>query len=168
MAAENRAEKAATIERIYELLGNHKQIILANFTNVGSSQIHQIRKTLRAYGAHFVINKNTLTKKIIKMRTEGIQEDEFKHLEQDFGGLVPELKALTPLLKDKIALIFTDAPVYELKAKLEANKVPTEARVGVVAPIDYSVPAGPTGLDPSQINFFHALNISTKINKGQI
>jgi large subunit ribosomal protein LP0 len=26
----------------------------------------------------------------------------------------------------------------------------------------------PTGLDPSQINFFHALNISTKIVKGQI
>jgi large subunit ribosomal protein LP0 len=46
--------------------------------------------------------------------------------------------------------------------------VPTEARVGVVSPVDYSVAAGPTGLDPSQINFFHALNISTKIVKGQI
>lgn len=102
------------------------------------------------------------------MRTEGIEEDEFKYLEQQYGGLIPELKALTPLLKDKIALIFTDAPVYELKTKLEANKVPTEARVGSQAPIDFSVPAGPTGLDPSQINFFHALNISTKINKGQI
>lgn len=168
MAAENRAEKAATIEKLYELFGNHKQIVLANFTNVGSSQIHQIRKTLRAYGAQFIINKNTLTKKIIKMRTEGIQEEEFKHLEQSYGGLVPELKNLTPLLKDKIALIFTDAPVYELKAKLETNKVPTEARVGVLSPIDFTCPAGPTGLDPSQINFFHALNISTKINKGQI
>lgn len=168
MAAENRAEKAATIEKIYELLGTHKQIILANFTNVGSSQIHQIRKTLRAYGAHFVIGKNTLIKKIIKMRTEGIEEDEFKHLEQQYGGIVPELKSLTPLLKDKIALIFTDAPVFELKTKLEANKVPTEARVGALAPIDFTVPAGPTSLDPSQINFFHALNISTKINKGQI
>jgi large subunit ribosomal protein LP0 len=30
------------------------------------------------------------------------------------------------------------------------------------------VPAGPTGMDPSQISFFHALQISTKINKGQI
>ena len=118
MAAENRAQKAATIEKIYELLGTHKQIVLANFTNVGSSQIHQIRKTLRAYGAQFVINKNTLTKKIIKMRTEGIEEDEFKHLEQSFGGIVPELKSLVPLLKDKIALIFTDAPVFELKNKL--------------------------------------------------
>lgn len=65
-------------------------------------------------------------------------------------------------------MIFSDAPIFELKTKIEANKVPTEARVGVVSPIDFTVPAGSTGLDPSQINFFHALNISTKINKGQI
>ena len=51
---------------------------------------------------------------------------------------------------------------------MESNKVPTEARVGALAPIDFAIPPGPTGLDPSQINFFHALNISTKINKGQI
>lgn len=69
MATENRAEKAQIIERLYEMFGNTKQIIMANFTNVGSSQIHAIRKTLRAYDAHLVINKNTLTKKIIRMRT---------------------------------------------------------------------------------------------------
>lgn len=101
------------------------------------------------------------------MRVEGVDE-EFKHLEQQFGGKIPELAALTPLLKEKVALIFTDASVYELRGKIEANKVPTEARVGVVSPIDFTAPAGPTGLDPSQINFFHALNISTKIVKGQI
>ena len=168
MAAENRAEKAAIIEKLYEMFGTHKQIILANFTNVGSSQIHTIRKILRSYDAHFIINKNTLTKKIIRMRTEGIEEDEFKYLSEQYGGLIPELSCLIPLLKDKIALIFTDSPVFELKTKLESNKVATEARVGVLAPIDFVVPPGPTGLDPSQINFFHALNISTKINKGQI
>lgn len=102
------------------------------------------------------------------MRTEGIEEEEFKHLEKQYGGKIPELRALTPILKDKIALIFCDSSIFELKTKIEANKIPTEARVGSLAPIDYTVPAGPTGLDPSQINFFHALNISTKIVKGQI
>ena len=108
-----------------------------------------------------------MIKKILRLRIDGIHDDEFKHLEQ-FGGKVPELNILTPILKDKIALIFCDAPVYTLKQKIEANKVPTEARVGAISPIDYAVPAGPTGLDPSQINFFHALNVSTKIVKGQI
>jgi large subunit ribosomal protein LP0 len=55
-----------------------------------------------------------------------------------------------------------------LKQQIESNKVPSEAKVGSLSPVDFSVPAGPTGLDPSQINFFHALNVSTKIVKGQI
>ena len=152
---------------MYELFGTHKQIIFANFTNVGSDQIQQIRKTLRAFNGTLVIAKNTLVKRIIKLRTEGIDADEFKHLEQ-FGGKVPELKILSPILKDKIALIFCDAPVFLLKQKIEANNMTTEARVGALSPIDFAVPSGPTGLDPSQINFFHALNVSTKIVKGQI
>ena len=166
--SDNKAEKAIVIEKLYEMFGVHKQIILANFTNVGSNQIQQIRKLLRSYDSHLVINKNTLTKKILKMRTEGITDDEFKHFPDQYGGLVDELKVLVPILKDKIALIFSDAPIFELKQKIEANKVATEAKVGALSPIDFTVPAGPTGLDPSQINFFHALNISTKINKGQI
>ena len=102
------------------------------------------------------------------MRVNGIEDEEFKYLEQQYGGKVPELDALIPLLQQKIALIFTDASVYDLKSKIEANKVPTEARIGTISPVDFAIPPGPTGLDPSQINFFHALNVSTKIVKGQI
>lgn len=156
------------IEKLYEMFGNHKQIILASFTNVGSNQMQQIRKFLRAYDSQLVISKNTLVKKVLKMRCEGIEEEEFKYLEEQFGGKIEGLRALVPLLKDKVAMIFTDAPVFEIKNKIETNKLPTEARVGVVSPVEFSIPPGSTGLDPSQINFFHALNISTKINKGQI
>lgn len=141
---------------------------MTSFTNVGSSQIQQIRKMLRPTNGSLVISKNTLVKKILKMRTEGIQEEEFKYLEKQYGGIIENLKTLVPMMNGKIALIFSDCPVFDLKTKIETNKVPTEARVGVVAPVNFSVPAGPTGLDPSQINFFHALNISTKIVKGQI
>lgn len=150
------------------MFGNYKQIILTTFTNVGSNQIQMIRKQLRATNSILVISKNTLIKKIIRMRTEGIDDEEFSHLEQQYGGKIPELSALIPLLKQKVALIFTEASVYDLREKIEANRVPTEARIGTVSPVDFAVPPGPTGLDPSQINFFHALNISTKIVKGQI
>jgi len=51
---------------------------------------------------------------------------------------------------------------------IESNKVPTPARVGAIAPIDVVIPPGPTGLDPSQINFFHDLSTTTKIQKSQI
>jgi ribosomal protein L10 len=56
--AEVRAKKLNQIEKLYELFGTHKQIVFANFTNVGSSQIQQIRKTLRAYNGSLVIAKN--------------------------------------------------------------------------------------------------------------
>ena len=47
-------------------------------------------------------------------------------------------------------------------------QVPAGAKAGVIAPIDVKLPAGPTGLDPSQTNFFQTLNIPTKIVKGSI
>merc|ERR1719199_1035701 len=34
--------------------------------------------------------------------------------------------------------------------------------------VDLDLPAGPTGMDPSQTSFFQTLNIATKIVKGQI
>lgn len=34
--------------------------------------------------------------------------------------------------------------------------------------VNLSLPSGPTGMDPSQTAFFQALNIGTKIVKGQI
>jgi len=49
-----------------------------------------------------------------------------------------------------------------------SNKVPAPARVGSIAPVDVYVEPGPTGCDPGQTSWFQALNIPTKINKGQI
>ena len=49
------------------------------------------------------------------MRTEGIDDAEFKHLEIQYGGRIPELNSLNSFLKDKVALIFSDASVYQLK-----------------------------------------------------
>merc|ERR1711924_499798 len=42
------------------------------------------------------------------------------------------------------------------------------AKPGVSSMVNMDIPAGPTGMDPSQTSFFQALNIGTKIVKGQI
>lgn len=52
-------------------------------------------------------------------------------------------------MRNKIGLIFTDTPVYELKEVILANRVSAVARPGILAPISVTVPPGPTGLDPS-------------------
>lgn len=71
--------------------------------------------------------------------------------------VIPELESLLPLIKEKVGFVFTDVPVFEMKGIIEANKVAAPARVGMVSPIDVVIPPGPTGMDPSQISFFHAL-----------
>lgn len=168
-------KKQEFVKKLYERLSKHKQIIIVSLMNVGSAQIQDIRKILRAKKGELVIGKNvfslnqTSIKKIIKWRIEGVEESsEYHDYFRNFGKGTPQLQKLSDLVEGKVGLIFSDTPVYELKPLIEANKVQTAAKVGVIAPIDVDIPVGNTGLDPSQISFFHALNISTKINKGQI
>merc|ERR1712066_1004239 len=42
------------------------------------------------------------------------------------------------------------------------------AKVGQTSVVNMNLPSGPTGMDPPQTAFFQALNIGTKIVKGQI
>jgi len=55
-----------------------------------------------------------------------------------------------------------------VKKLLSENRVAAPARVGSIAPNDVVVPAGPTGLEPTQTAFLQALNISSRIAKGTI
>ena len=65
-------------------------------------------------------------------------------------------------------LVFVKDDLAHVREVILSHKVPAPARIGVHAPIEVIVPAGPTGCDPSQTNWFQALNIPTKIVKGQI
>merc|ERR550519_2781046 len=58
--------------------------------------------------------------------------------------------------------------ITKLRKELTDNKVQTAAKAGIEAPDNVLVPAGPTGQDPSQTTFFQALDIPTKINRGQV
>ena len=79
-----------------------------------------------------------------------------------------QLSSLNDMCKGKLGFIFSDTAAFELKPIIESNRVKCDAKIGMIAQCDVVVPCGSTGLDPSQISFFHALQISTKINKGQI
>ncbi len=58
--------------------------------------------------------------------------------------------------------------LLQVKDEIAKYKVGAPARVGLLAPNDVTIPAGGTGMDPSQTSFFQALAIATKINKGTI
>merc|ERR1719301_515680 len=56
----------------------------------------------------------------------------------------------------------------DIREVLKKHRKSAAAKSGQVSMVDMSLPAGPSGMDPSQTSFFQALNIGTKIVKGQI
>lgn len=65
-------------------------------------------------------------------------------------------------------MVFCHGDMSEIAEVIEETKVGADAKAGAIAPVDVTVPAGPTGMDPGQTSFFQALGIGTKIVKGQI
>merc|ERR1711981_546582 len=55
-----------------------------------------------------------------------------------------------------------------LEDDIEADKRPTQAKTGALAQVDVTIEKRITALEPSMTSFLQALNIGTKITKGQI
>jgi large subunit ribosomal protein LP0 len=98
------------------------------------------------------MGKNTMMRKAIK-----------EHSEKN-----KQLEAILPYVVGNVGFLFTDQDLGAVRDAVVAIKVPAVARTGSISPIDVVLPAGPTGLDPGQTSFMQALNIATKINKGQV
>jgi len=79
-----------------------------------------------------------------------------------------QLEQLLPLVYGNIGFVFAKGDLSEVKKILASNRVEAPARAGAVAPCKVVVPAMNTGLEPTQTSFFQALNIPTKIARGQI
>merc|ERR1719230_613050 len=62
----------------------------------------------------------------------------------------------------------TECTLDDIREVLKKHRLSAAAKSGQVSMVNYSLPSGPTGMDPSQTAFFQALNIGTKIVKGQI
>ncbi|RLN57451.1 hypothetical protein BBJ29_005371 [Phytophthora kernoviae] len=145
--------KLEYFEKLETLLENYTKIFLVGVDNVGSSQMQQIRLVLRGRG-EVLMGKNTLMRKVF----HNFVKKNPGHPLEDF----------IPLLKGNVGFVFTNEDLSEIREVLESNRVPAPARVGSIAPVDVVVPPGPTGADPGQTSFFQALQIATKIQKGQI
>lgn len=71
-------------------------------------------------------------------------------------------------LKLNTGMIFSNGDLADVKKILDSQVREAPAKIGIIAPSDVTIPAGGTGMDPKQTSFFQALNIQTKIVKGQV
>jgi len=80
----------------------------------------------------------------------------------------PQLQSLLPHIRGNVGFVFTNADLSVVRDELLALRVAAPAKAGALSPVDVIIPKGDTGLEPTQTAFLQALNINTKINKGQI
>lgn len=149
----SRERKAEYFERAKKLFEDYQKILVVKADNVGSKQFQQIRAALRGK-AVVLMGKNTMMRRIINDLLEVNPENPVKNLLEIVNG--------------NIGFIYTNSDVSEIREVINANRVGAAARVGQIAECAVSVPAGPTGCDPGQTSWFQALNVPTKIAKGQI
>lgn len=147
-------------ERLSQCLSKYSKVLFVQVDNVRSQQIHNVRRDLRGK-AELVMGKKTLQSKIIENHSKS---DKATEMSRAFRTKCEEEN----LLSGNTGLVFTNAEIKEISGVLDKHRVQAPARVGTVAPCDVIVPAGNTGMEPTQTSFFQALNIPTKITKGTV
>jgi large subunit ribosomal protein LP0 len=98
------------------------------------------------------MGKNTLIRKAIR----------------DHLAAVPAMEVLLQHIWGNIGLVFTKEDLSTTRDKLLELKVAAPAKPGSISPLDVTIPKGNTGLEPGKTSFLQALNIPSKITKGQI
>jgi large subunit ribosomal protein LP0 len=152
-SASRLSDKEKYDQKLCGLLDEYDRAFIVHADNVGSKQFQDIRRGLRPHSA-VLMGKNTLMKRCIRLYCERTGSDQWA--------------SLLDALVGNVGLVFTKGDLGEIRDEIEKYKVGAPARVGLVAPNSVDVPAGNTGLDPSQTSFFQALNIPTKINRGTV
>jgi len=143
--------KQAYFAKLAKLLEEYPKVMIVGADNVGSNQMQRIRKSLRGK-AVILMGKNTMVRKAIR----GAAENN------------PKLNVILPTIRGNVGLVFAKDDLSSIKKTILENRVAAPAKVGAIAPNDVIVPAGPTGMEPTQTSFLQALNIQSKIVKGQV
>jgi large subunit ribosomal protein LP0 len=144
-------KKEEYFQKLKSYLEEYKSIFIVNVDNVGSNQMHQIRKSLRG-DAKILMGKNTMVRRAIRiLQTEN-----------------PDYEKLMPSVRGNVGFVFTNSDLKTIRDRILTNRVKAPAKAGALAPIDVFVPAGNTGMEPGKTSFFQALGVPTKIARGTI
>merc|ERR1719336_372631 len=144
----------AYFDKLIDLCVNTPNALIVQVDHVASKTMQNIRMEFRGK-AVVLMGKNTMIRK-------GLQIGHERH--PDAG-----MDKLRAAVNGNMGFIFaTNTTLDEIREVLKKHVRSAAAKSGQCSPVDLNLPSGPTGMDPSQTSFFQALNIGTKIVKGQI
>jgi large subunit ribosomal protein LP0 len=144
--------KAKYLQRVQRLFDAYPQAFIIEADNVSSSHMQIVRKLLRPLNSEILMGKNTLIRKALR----------------DHSPKNPKVDVVVPFLKGNVGIIFCKGHLKQVLEVLDRERVAAPAKTGSISPVEVIIPAGNTGLEPTQTAFLQALNIQTKIAKGQI
>jgi len=146
-------KKQKYFDKLVNLCVNYPALLI-EADHVTSRQMQDIRMALRGK-ATVLMGKNTTIRKALSLGSE-------EHPDSGLDGLRASIRG-------NIGFIFAQTcSLDDIREVLKANRKEAPAKPGAISLVSLSLPSGPTGMDPSQTSFFQALNIGTKIVKGQI
>jgi len=144
--------KKAYFDRLTGYLQTYSKVMIIAIDNVGAAHLQRVRKQFRG-SAEVLMGKNTMIRKCMRQYIEAGH---------------PEFESLMNAVVGNVGLVFTNGDLRAMRNDITAHRVPAMAKSGVTAPSDVMIPAGPTGLEPTATAFLQALNIPSKIVKGQV
>jgi len=154
MSAGGKSKKQKKIEyfdKLVALLEEYPSILFVNCDNIGSAHMQQIRKSLRGRGV-LLMGKNTLIRRAVRVNI---------HRNKLWENLLE-------LVFGNVGMVFTKEDLSSIRDLVQSMRVPAAAKAGTFAPKDVFVNKGMTNLEPTKTNFLQALNVPSKINRGQI
>jgi len=152
--AEKLAKKQKYFDKLQDLCVNSSAALIVHVDHVTSKQMQDIRLEMRGR-ATVLMGKNTMIRKALQLGHENHPNVGMDVLRSNIRGNIGFIFAQTCTLDD-------------IRDVLRRFRKESPAKAGMISMVDLSLPSGPTGMDPSQTAFFQALNIGTKIVKGQI
>jgi len=154
--AEKLAKKQSYFDKLIDLCVNHPNALLVGVDHVASKTMQNIRMEFRGK-ATVLMGKNTMIRKGLQIGHERHPEAGMDKLRSSINGNMGFIFATNP-----------STTLDDIREILKKHVRSAAAKAGQLSPVDLNLPSGPTGMDPSQTSFFQALNIGTKIVKGQI
>ena len=145
-----------------EFFKKYHNIVVTDVKDISTDKIQKIRHEIVSLKqTETLCGKTTVIQKAID---EMIKEKKLpKHLPEK------ELKELSDSMPGiHLLLIFTNKDLADISAITNKYVIEKQAKPGQLSPVEVIIPAGPTGMDSSQIDYFQALKIPTKVMRNQL
>ncbi|MEM0116988.1 MAG: 50S ribosomal protein L10 [Conexivisphaerales archaeon] len=142
--------KVRQFKKIVDLASKYSVIAIASLNKVRSTQIMEIRKSMRGQLELLVVKNKIALKSLSNLNRSGLSK-------------------LFNYIKGQNLYIFTNMNPFKLNLTLEKNKVLLPAKGGDIATEPIIIPAGNTGLAPGPVlSEFKDSKVITKIEGGSI